>query len=149
MALDFLYNALDALHLSSAQWNYTASNSNDLAVGDGWNQEDLSIWSRDQQVDSQNIHSGGRALHGFVRPYAKAIAGTLQEISFERESRHFEMTYEAVGNEATEVFLPAVQYPEGANLTVDGGEATYNGHTQMLAITALKDGPVTITITPR
>lgn len=149
MALDFLYNALDALHLSSAQWNYTASNSNDLAVGDGWNQEDLSIWSRDQQVDSQNIHSGGRALHGFVRPYAKAIAGTLQEISFERESRHFEMTYEAAGSEATEVFLPAVQYPEGANLTVDGGEATYNGHTQMLAITALKDGPVTITITPR
>lgn len=149
MALNFLYNALDALHLSSAQWNYTASNSNDLAVGDGWNQEDLSIFSKDQQHDPDNIHSGGRALKGFVRPYAKAVSGVLKEVRFDLGTRHFELSYEAKGEGTTDVFLPAVQYPGGANLEVDGGEATYDGRTQMLAITALKDGPVKITITPR
>ncbi len=70
IALDLMYNALDTLLISSTQWNYTASNRNDLAIGDGWNQEDLSIFSRDQQTNPADINSGGRALAGFVRPYA-------------------------------------------------------------------------------
>ena len=40
-ALSAMYDALDALLLSSTQWNYTVSNRNDAMVGDGWNQEDL------------------------------------------------------------------------------------------------------------
>ena len=51
VALDLMYNALDTLLINSTQWNYTASNRNDLAIGDGWNQEDLSIFSRDQQTN--------------------------------------------------------------------------------------------------
>ena len=34
-ALQRMYNALDALGLSAMLWNYTASNRNDLAIGDG------------------------------------------------------------------------------------------------------------------
>ena len=75
IALDLMYNALDQLLMNSTQWNYTASNRNDQAVGDGWNQEDLSIYSIDQRSDPADINSGGRALKGFVRPYARVVAG--------------------------------------------------------------------------
>ena len=51
IALDLMYNALDTLLIGSTLWNYSASNRNDLAIGDGWNQEDLSVYSRDQRVD--------------------------------------------------------------------------------------------------
>src|SRR6185436_2921552 len=71
IALDLMYNALDTLLASSTHWNYTASNKNDAAIGDTWNQEDLSIFSRDQQSEPKDINSGGRALAGFVRPYAR------------------------------------------------------------------------------
>ncbi|MCD6425962.1 MAG: cellulase family glycosylhydrolase, partial [Anaerolineales bacterium] len=46
-------------------WNYTADNTN--ARGDQWNDEDLSIFSRDQQVDPGDINSGGRALAAVLR----------------------------------------------------------------------------------
>ena len=59
---------MQCLLMNSTQWNYTASNRNDQAVGDGWNQEDLSIYSIDQRSDPADINSGGRALKGFVRP---------------------------------------------------------------------------------
>ena len=54
-------------------WNYTADNTN--ARGDMWNDEDLSIFSRDQQGDPEDINSGGRALRAVLRPYPVATAG--------------------------------------------------------------------------
>lgn len=76
-ALSSMYDALDALLLSSTQWNYTASNRNDPMIGDGWNQEDLSIWSADQVNDLSDPDSGARALEGFCRPYVQATPGAL------------------------------------------------------------------------
>ena len=76
-ALGAMYDALDALLLSSTQWNYTASNRNDAKIGDGWNQEDLSIWSSDQVDDPADPDGGARALHGFCRPYVQAAQGEL------------------------------------------------------------------------
>ena len=95
VALDLMYNALDTLLINSTQWNYTASNRNDLAIGDGWNQEDLSIFSRDQQTNPADINSGGRALAGFVRPYAQATQGTPRKMKFDRVTGLFDYTFEA------------------------------------------------------
>jgi hypothetical protein len=61
-ALGRMYDALDRLLLNSTQWNYTVANENDVAVGDGWNQEDLSIWSADQSTDASDPDSGGRGI---------------------------------------------------------------------------------------
>ena len=58
--------------LSYTLWNYTPDNSN--AHGDGWNGEDLSIFSRDQQRDPADIDSGGRALSA-VRSSLRAGSG--------------------------------------------------------------------------
>ena len=129
IALDLMYNALDTLLINSTQWNYTASNSNDLAIGDGWNQEDLSIFSRDQQTDPADINSGGRALAGFVRPYARATQGIPRTMKFDRISGTFEFVFESDPSAArsTEIFVPRIQYPRGCVLEVSGG----NGNAEL------------------
>ena len=61
-------------------WNYTSDNINDR--GDRWNDEDLSIFSRDQQDNPEDINSGGRALAAVLRPYPMATAGQPLEVVF-------------------------------------------------------------------
>ena len=125
IALDLMYNALDTLLINSTQWNYTASNRNDLAIGDGWNQEDLSIFSRDQQTNPADINSGGRALAGFVRPYAMATQGIPRKMKFDRVTGLFDYTFDAdpAAARATEIFVPRLQYPRGCEIEVIGGVA--------------------------
>jgi hypothetical protein len=120
-ALDRTFRALDDTLLSGTLWNYTADNTN--AHGDQWNGEDLSIWSRDQQCDPADPDSGGRGLGGCVRPYARAIAGEPLRMSFDRRRRVFELEFRhdpGVGA-PTEVFLPALHYPHGAEVQVSDG----------------------------
>lgn len=107
IALDLMYNAMDRHLLNSTQWNYTASNRNDPACGDSWNQEDLSVYSKDQE--------GGRAVEGFVRPFVRACQGTLGEMRFEREAGTFAFSFDADASIArpTEVFVPDIQFPRG------------------------------------
>jgi hypothetical protein len=115
-----MYNALDTLLLSSTQWNYTASNRNDPMIGDGWNQEDLSIWSIDQ-VDNSAPDAGGRAVAGFSRPYVRAAQGRLLAQRFDRFTGSFDASIEcdpACGE--TEVVLPVAHYPGTVSAYVDG-----------------------------
>jgi hypothetical protein len=80
-AMDDTFQALEANLLSGTLWNYTADNDN--RWGDQWNDEDLSVFSRDQQTDADDINSGGRALETAVRPYAGKVAGEPLEMNFE------------------------------------------------------------------
>ena len=59
-ALDAVIAAQEQNFVSFTLWVYTADNSN--ARGDLWNDEDLSLFSRDQMTGSGSIHDGGRAL---------------------------------------------------------------------------------------
>jgi hypothetical protein len=120
-ALDGYYSGLEANLLSSTQWNYTADNSN--ARGDGWNGEDLSIWSRDQQTDPKDIHSGGRALSAIVRPYASATAGEPLQMYYDRGSRTFSYRFRHDPSIAapTEIFIPDYPYPQGVVIEVSDG----------------------------
>ncbi|WP_309630164.1 cellulase family glycosylhydrolase [Brevundimonas sp.] len=120
-ALTTMYNALDRLLLSSTQWNYTVSNRNDPAVGDGWNQEDLSIWSADQM---QEGHDGSRAVEGFSRPYVRRTPGRLISQRFDVAERRFEAAIitEAELAEPIDICLPGHLYREGqmrVNLSTD------------------------------
>lgn len=149
IALDLMYNALDALLIGSTQWNYTASNRNDLAIGDGWNQEDLSVFSRDQQAGGNDLNDGGRALAGFVRPFARRIAGMPLSVRFERESGEFRLSYEAAAGGETEIFVPALQYPDGYTIEVEGAAATPDAGAQRLLLKAVESGPVTLVLRRR
>jgi hypothetical protein len=120
-AMDRTLRALDDALLSGTLWNYTADNCN--ARGDLWNGEDLSIFSRDQQRDPQDLHSGGRALEAVVRPYARAVAGEPLRMSFDRPRRVFEFVFrhDPSVSAPTEIFVPDYQYPRGYRVTVSDG----------------------------
>ncbi|GHU16651.1 glycosyl hydrolase family 35 [Spirochaetia bacterium] len=96
-ALSIYYDAVDANLLHSTIWNYTADNTNE--AGDGWNGEDLSIFSG----------KDGRARAGWLRPYAMATAGTPLSMQWDRKTGTFTYCYRADPEikAPTEVFLPA------------------------------------------
>jgi hypothetical protein len=110
--------AVEDAGVSATLWNYTADNTH--AKGDGWNGEDLSIFS---------VDPGDRALDAVVRPRALAIAGTLLRTSFELKSRRFELSLRHTPSitAPTEVYVPRLHYPQGAQLEVSGGQIALEG----------------------
>jgi len=149
IAMDLMYNALDELLLSSTQWNYTADNNNKF--GDNWNQEDLSLFSRDQQLVDwrKDINSGGRAIPGFCRPYVRCIAGTPRLMKFNRKKGTFLLEFEA--DEAisapTEVYIPLIQYPKGFEVHCTDAEWSIASDEPLLFITHPKRKDITLKIT--
>ncbi len=102
-------------------WNYTSDNTN--ARGDLWNDEDLSIFSRDQQDNPSDINSGGRALSALLRPYPLATAGQPLEIRFDYVTKLFTYRFRNQNfiSEPTLIYLPAYQYPGGCQVEVSDG----------------------------
>jgi hypothetical protein len=117
-----MYDAMDRLFLSSTQWNYTASNRNDASAGDNWNQEDLSIYSRDQSTGDNDVNSGGRAIDGFSRPYARRIQGEPKRMAFDRVQKIFLLVFDADPSisAATEIVTPLAHFPHGARIHAPG-----------------------------
>lgn len=102
------FDVLDDLLASGTLWNYTASNRNDARIGDRWNQEDLSIYSRDQATTPGDPDSGGRAVDGFVRAYVVAAQGRLKHMRYDDEcaTLGFELDADPEIPMPTIVFLP-------------------------------------------
>ena len=121
-ALDYNLRALDEQLLSYTLWNYTPDNSN--ARGDGWNGEDLSIFSRDQQSDRADVDAGGRALSAVVRPYARAVAGEPLSMRFDAERGRFTLRFrgDSAISAPTELYVPNSQFPAGYTVEVSDGE---------------------------
>jgi hypothetical protein len=149
-ALGLMYDAMDELGLSCTQWNYTASNRNDLRVGDGWNQEDLSIFSRDQYTDHGGPDSGGRAVHGFVRPYARFIQGRLQKMSFDRKRNQFELIFLADTTipQPTELFVPNRYFPGGVVIEAEGLTVEQDNTQQLMRLWAMGSGERRVRLFP-
>jgi len=131
-ALDASFQALEANLLNCTLWNYTADNTNER--GDMWNDEDLSIFSRDQQSDPADINSGGRALEAAVRPYARKTAGEPLRMAFDikRHTFEFEFRHDPAVSAPTEIFVPNCQYPDGYVVEVSDG--TYEVHRDNQAV---------------
>jgi Cellulase (glycosyl hydrolase family 5)/Glycoside hydrolase family 5 C-terminal domain len=144
-ALGLMYDALDALHLSGTQWNYTAGNRNDARIGDQWNQEDLSIYSLDQPA--------GRAVEGFCRPYARALQGQLVRMKFSAESNTFSLIYRADPDcsAPTEIFLPRGVFADVVHVEVSGPELRreLNLTSQTLRLWAASRGTMEVTCSRR
>lgn len=147
-ALDLYYDAMDANFLSCTIWNYTADNTN--ARGDLWNDEDLSIFSRDQLDDPDDIHAGGRGLRAIVRPYARKTAGEPLKMTFEMATRVFEFAYQpdAAISEPTEIFVPQYQYRRGYLVEVEHARFESDAEAQVVRVWHSSDQPVTVRIMP-
>ncbi len=148
-ALNAYINGMDIHLLNYTIWNYTADNSNER--GDLWNDEDLSIFSRDNQDDPTDINSGGRAMEGFARPYAWKTAGTPQKMRWDLKTRTFELTWQPdpAVKAPTVIFVPTIQYPDGYQVALSAG--TYRKdteHYRLLIETADQNEPVTLYLRP-
>jgi hypothetical protein len=143
-ALDRSFKAMEDNRVGCVVWNYTANNTN--ARGDQWNDEDLSIFSRDQ-VDGaaglgagrRALDAGGRALEALFRPYAARVAGDPLHMSFDLRTRRFEFTFRHEPRVAapTEIFVPDLQYPPrppaaGYRVQVSDGETERRPEEQLL-----------------
>jgi len=106
-ALSMYYNAVDANLLHSTIWNYTADNTNE--TGDGWNDEDLSIFSEGKE----------RAAAGWKRPYPMATAGDPLSINWNHQSGIFCYRYTADRSIAapTVIYLPAEWFGSQTKIT--------------------------------
>jgi hypothetical protein len=131
-AMDRSLRALEDALLNGILWNYTADNTN--AHGDQWNSEDLSIFSRDQQTNPQDIHSGGRALQALVRPYARAVAGEPLRMAFDikRKVFEFEFRHDARVTAPTELFVPNYQYPQEYSAEASDGTIEIDREQQIV-----------------
>jgi hypothetical protein len=142
-ALGAYYDAIDAALLSSTIWNYSATNTHE--TGDGWNTEDLSIYT---------VTTGeGRAVRGFCRPYAMAVSGLPAEMAFDRKRRVFTLEWDAVDGE-TEIFVPSIWFPEGwrsdfASENADcSAELEEKPDAQRLVVTVRGGGKAVVTVGP-
>lgn len=144
--LTMIYNALDANLLNATQWNYTADNNNEW--GDLWNLEDLSIFSRDQQLDPNDINSGGRAIEGFCRPHFIYCAGSpiKMEFNFKEKSFNFEFDADSSIRAPTIIYVPKIQYPYGYEIKVSEGKIIKREREQLIYIEVEKDGIHTVNI---
>ena len=133
--------ALESNNLSYTLWTYEPTHTE--TWGDGWNLEDLSLYSANtarevpDDLDPYDVYLGGRALTSFVRPYAVAVAGTVQGVpSFDDATSTYKLifTTEVLSSEdgddmptPTLIFIPeVVQYPKGFVVNVSDGEYERN-----------------------
>jgi hypothetical protein len=118
-ALSMYYDAVDANLLHSTIWNYSASNTN--KYGDGWNDEDLSIFSEGKE----------RAAAGWKRPYPMATAG--EPIFFNWDRKRCEFSLHFYANKKievpTEIYLPTETFgvfPKIETITMTKGNLRWN-----------------------
>ncbi len=131
-ALAASYAALDAALVHGTVWNVTPDNAH--AHGDGWNGEDLSIWSVDDVASVLGPDAGARALRSFARPYVRACAGHLLEQAYDPATGRFEATIQAAPAGApTEIVAPVPAYPERLRIAVSAGHASYDPEAGTIA----------------
>lgn len=149
-AMDASLSALEANLLNFTLWNYSADNCNKW--GDQWNDEDLSIYSLDEQRNKESdINDGGRALEAVIRPYAIKTAGEPKFLSFDRIKKVFEFEFIADTSidQPTEIFIPTFQYKKGFNIVATDGSYSYNQEEQILSYVANKGSKHKIKVTSK
>ena len=106
-ALSMYYDAVDENLLHATIWNYTADNTN--KNGDGWNDEDLSIYSEGKE----------RAAAGWKRPYPMATAGTPLSFKWNRGQGIFCFRFKADSaiTAPTIIYLPGECFGPSPRIT--------------------------------
>jgi hypothetical protein len=110
-AFSLYYDGIDENLLHAAIWNYTPGNTRE--EGDGWNGEDLSIYSGGK----------GRAMGGWLRPYPAATAGVPLLIRWDRKRAFFRYRFlaDAAIEAPTEIYAPPEWLGPKPLITVTGG----------------------------
>ncbi|KAG0219631.1 hypothetical protein BGX33_001803 [Mortierella sp. NVP41] len=146
-AFDNILQGLDRTMAHYTLWNYTIEN--DRQFGDGWNGEDLSLYSSSAHETSgadEKVHPldrGGRAVEQFCRPYPVVTVGQPVRILFDRHvgtfrllTRTKEVSEEQKGDtERSEIYLPQLHFPggpKGCVVAVSDGAWEWDTERQLL-----------------
>lgn len=148
--LDNYYEAFEKLFLSNFLWCYTSTNT--AADGDGWNREDFSIVTRDDDPDGPLTVRGASA---YARPYPEALSG--KPVAMHYWSPHhyfdpdkgvpdavgeFQVVFESKETEApTRIVVPRVAYPGGFYVWLSDGWAAWDAHDAVLYVHPERDEP--------
>lgn len=137
-ALNRSCQAIEDNLISAMVWNYTGHNSN--KHGDDWNQEDLSIFSKDQQTDSTDPYSGIRAKEAIIRPYAMKIPGLPTHMHFNWKTGRFDFTFiqDPLIDAPLEIFVPSLHYAHGVQVEYTDGRFEVDYEAQILYYTPSK-----------
>jgi hypothetical protein len=154
-ALSLYYDGIDENLLHAAIWNYTPGNTHE--AGDGWNGEDLSIYSRTYSEAKSGGTNGanggrGRAMGGWRRPYPMATAGVPLLIRWDRKRALFRYRFRAAAavEAPTEIYAPAELLSSKPRITVSGGlRAEYHAEEQRILIYNQGfEGEVEVSVSP-
>ncbi|KAF9557073.1 hypothetical protein EC968_007806 [Mortierella alpina] len=154
-AFDNILQGLDQTLAHYTLWNYTVEN--ETRYGDGWNGENLSLYSADAYgvgLAESGLNRGGRAIEQFCRPYPIATVGQPVVVSFDRHAKVFKMETRtrdastettttttaaaAVGGSReqlqTEVYVPRLHFagPEQCRVRVSDGSWHWDREEQIL-----------------
>ena len=144
--LNSYYEAFETLGVGNMVWCFSATNT--AEYGESWNHEDFSIIGPDQEP---------RAWPAYVRTYARATSGKKLSEQFNSQyhfwdpeygerppERHYDLTMGRRESDApTEIFVPALQYPEGFYLWISDGHAYFDADRQVVYWYPTKDAPGT------
>jgi hypothetical protein len=144
--LSMYYEAIDANLLNSFQWNYTPDNSNEH--GDGWNLEDLSVYSSSQRSEPGDPNDGGRAVSGFCRPHFLHCAGVPLRMHFDPRSATFlfRFRHDPAIEAPTLLYVPNIHYPNGYRVQAPEGEIERMEDEQLLLVRFHSPGEKRITV---
>jgi hypothetical protein len=158
-AFDNILQGLDRTLAHYTLWNYTIENTKQF--GDGWNGEDLSLYSAPSSSSTatttattttsaadKTLHSldrGGRAVEQFCRPYPVATVGQPTRILFDRHVGTFRLwtrtdqqqEQQRKGGEGgtSEIYLPQFHFLDGPNscrVDVSDGSWVWDTERQLL-----------------
>ena len=145
-AMERSMHSMEANLLNYTIWNYTSDNSNER--GDLWNDEDLSIFSRDQQKDKNDLNSGGRALQAVIRPFPMALAGEPIRSEFDSKTATYTLEFKSdpAVREPSAIFFPAFHYAGGAEVILSDGRTEIDEKGQVLRYFPEDQGTHTLTV---
>jgi hypothetical protein len=140
--LAFVYDLLDELRGHGIMWEGAASPTL-------WNGEDFSVLQGDRTEQPW--------ADVIVRPYPRAISGTIMRFSWDSEGLRFELVVSNAGSGVSEVYLPTRHLGAAPQITI-GSPATGLGTTARVRFVPERDllliqadvpgGNYAVTVTP-
>jgi endoglycosylceramidase len=132
--LDFVLDTLDTLRAHAMMWDASASATL-------WNGESFSALDPDRTEQPW--------VHAFVRPYPRAVAGTIAAFGWDAGAKSFTLDVTAATDGVTEVYVPVRHLGVLPHISVVGAVTSqWVAARELLLVTAAPGASYRVSITP-